>query len=53
MNKKFKLPTKSDLKSRTSTISNAFAIAITPYIYPSLCQKYFIDRRIKEKRNIR
>ncbi len=35
MNKKFKLPTKSDLKSRTSTISNAFAIAITPYIYPS------------------
>ena len=35
MNKKFKLPTKSDLKSRASTISNAFAIAITPYIYPS------------------
>ena len=35
MSKKFKLPTKSDLKSRTSTISNAFAIAITPYIYPS------------------
>ena len=35
MSKKFKLPTKSDLKSRSSTISNAFAIAITPYIYPT------------------
>lgn len=31
---KFKLPTKSDLKSRASTISNAFAVSITPYIYP-------------------
>lgn len=34
-NMKFKLPTKSDLKSRTSTINNAFAISITPYMYPS------------------
>lgn len=33
MNKKFKLPTKSDLKSRSSTISNAFAISITPYSF--------------------
>lgn len=32
---KFKMPVKSDLKSRTSTISNAFTIAITPYIKPS------------------
>lgn len=30
----FKMPSKSDLKSRTSTITNAFAIAITPYIKP-------------------
>ena len=35
MKKDFKLPTKSDLKERSSTISNAFTIAITPYIYPS------------------
>ena len=32
---KYKMPTKSDLKGRTSTISNAFAISITPYIRPS------------------
>ena len=35
MIKKFKLPAKANLKSRTSTINNAFAIAITPYIYPT------------------
>lgn len=35
INKRFKLPTKSDLKSRTSTLNNAFAISITPYIYPT------------------
>lgn len=29
------MPAKSDLKSRSSTISNAFAISIAPYIYPS------------------
>ena len=33
--KKFKLPAKADLKGRTSTISNAFAIAITPYLMPT------------------
>ena len=32
---KFKLPAKADLKGRTSTISNAFAIAITPYLLPT------------------
>lgn len=31
---KFKMPAKSNLKGRSSTISNAFAIAITPYIIP-------------------
>ena len=38
---KFKLPTKSDLKGRSSTISNAFAISITPWIKPT-------DREIEE-----
>lgn len=32
---KFKMPAKSNLKGRSSTISNAFAISITPFIYPS------------------
>ena len=32
---KFKMPTKSDLKGRSSTISNAFTISITPYISPT------------------
>ena len=32
---KYKMPTKSDLKGRSSTMSNAFAIPITPYIGPS------------------
>ena len=31
---KYKMPSKADLKGRTSTISNAFAISITPYIVP-------------------
>ena len=31
---KYKMPTKSDLKGRSSTISNAFAISITPYVVP-------------------
>ena len=35
MNNKFKMPTKSNLKSRSSTISNAFAISITPYVQPT------------------
>ena len=33
--KRFKLTTKANLKGRSSTISNAFAISITPYIYPT------------------
>lgn len=32
---KYKMPSKSDLKGRSSTMSNAFAISITPYIVPS------------------
>ena len=31
---KYKMPTKSDLRGRSSTISNAFAISITPYLIP-------------------
>ena len=31
----FKMPTKSTLKQRKSTIANAFAISITPYIKPT------------------
>ena len=31
---KYKMPTKSDLRGRSSTMSNAFAISITPYIVP-------------------
>lgn len=47
---KFKLPTKSDLKSRTSTINNAFAISITPYIFPSATEinAFLQDLQIKE-----
>ena len=32
---KYKMPSKADLKGRSSTISNAFAISITPYITPA------------------
>ncbi len=35
MNRKFRMPGKSNLKNRSSTINNAFAIAITPYLPPS------------------
>lgn len=35
MKKTFKMPAKQNLKGRSSTISNAFAISITPYIRPS------------------
>jgi len=31
---KFKMPAKQDLKGRSSTISNAFAIAVTPFVRP-------------------
>lgn len=43
MKKEFTMPTKSNLKSRTSTISNAYAISITPYIRPdnSLLDDYY------------
>lgn len=32
---KYKMPSKANLKGRSSTISNAFAISITPYIVPN------------------
>lgn len=32
---KYKMPTKSNLRGRSSTISNAFAISVTPYITPT------------------
>jgi hypothetical protein len=32
---KYKMPTKSNLKGRSSTISNAYAISVTPYIIPT------------------
>lgn len=35
MKRAFKMPSKQNLKGRSSTISNAFAISITPYIRPS------------------
>ncbi|MGN0542185.1 MAG: HNH endonuclease [Acutalibacteraceae bacterium] len=31
----YKMPAKADLKGRSSTISNAFAISVTPYVRPS------------------
>ena len=34
MPKKYKMPSRQNLRSRSSTISNAFAIAVTPYIRP-------------------
>ena len=50
MAKKFKLPTKSDLKGRTSTIDNAFVIAITPRINPGEkdLKDYYADLGIEE-----
>lgn len=43
------MPSKSDLKSRTSTITNAFAIAITPYIKPKNIElnEYYKSLKIK------
>ena len=35
MSSKFKMPGKANLRNRSSTINNAFAIAITPYLPPS------------------
>lgn len=50
MNSKFKMPTKSNLKSRSSTISNAFAISITPFISPTQEETagYYEQLQIKE-----
>lgn len=48
--KRFKLPAKANLKGRSSTISNAFAISITPYIYPSADEvnNFYISLDIQE-----
>ena len=48
--KRFKLPAKANLKGRSSTISNAFAISITPYIYPSMeeIENFYEQLSIKE-----
>ncbi len=35
MDNKFKMPGQANLRNRSSTINNAFAIAITPYLPPS------------------
>jgi hypothetical protein len=35
---KYKMPAKANLKGRTSTISHALAISITPYITPNKLQ---------------
>lgn len=44
------MPAKSDLKGRSSTISNAFAISITPYIRPTdeELQEYYSQLGIDE-----
>lgn len=46
---KFKMPSKSNLKSRTSTINNAFAIGITPYLRPDddLLKAYYDELKIE------
>ena len=50
MNKKFKLPAKSNLKSRISTINNAFANAVTPYIepLPSEIESFFNELHLEQ-----
>lgn len=45
-NKKYKMPTKSNLKGRSSTISNAFAMSITPYIYPTEEEVELLNRSL-------
>lgn len=46
----FRMPTKSNLKSRISTINNAFAISITPYLKPegSELSEYYRELDIKK-----
>ena len=46
-NEKFKMPTKSNLKGRTSTINNAFTISITPYIRPTEEEFYQMYKKLK------
>lgn len=50
MPKKYKMPSRQNLRSRSSTISNAFAIAVTPYIRPdeSELKGYYEALGIKE-----
>lgn len=50
MTKKFKMPAKQNLKGRSSTISNAFVIGITPYIRPddSELEAYYSALGIQE-----
>ncbi len=45
------MPTKSNLKGRTSTINNAFVISITPFIKPdpSILKQYYKELEIEEK----
>lgn len=47
--KKFKMPSKSNLKGRTSTINNAFAIGITPYLKPDadVLDSYYSELKIE------
>lgn len=50
MSKKFKMPARSTLKQRSSTINNAFAMSITPYIRPdnSELNDYYKKLKIEE-----
>lgn len=50
MSNNYKMPTKSDLKGRSSTISNAFAFSVTPYIRPTEKElsDYYKKLEIKE-----
>lgn len=50
MKNKYKMPTRSTLKQRSSTINNAFAMSITPYIRPndSELENYYNSLKIKE-----
>ena len=47
--RQFLMPTKSSLKSRSSTINNAFVISITPFIVPdnSVLKDYYEELQIE------
>ncbi|MBR6072504.1 MAG: HNH endonuclease [Acholeplasmatales bacterium] len=49
--KNFKMPIKSNLKSRISTINNAFAISIIPYVPPQeeVLEEYYNELKIEPK----